>query len=243
MTQPPPRSRQFYIESGCCLACGVPYANEPELFGSDENGECFLKRQPGTPAEIIRMIEMVYAADLRCIRYGGSDPNILRRLAELGESEVCDQPTPAGVGRIFRNYVTFLAPPEVTAQTIIHDLRASLDAGDARLEAFWQEATGRSLAEMDGPKRTMTEVVQRSNELGFTYGWGDGEGRDIWVGPGEPESGRWLLRHSSIEREGSMGLTFRLDRWLREEQQFASIRWQTADAWRSGSGVWSEAPY
>ena len=40
----------FYVEDGCCTACGVPEAMAPKLFAWDGNSHCFVKRQPVTPA-------------------------------------------------------------------------------------------------------------------------------------------------------------------------------------------------
>ncbi len=71
----------FYT-TGECLACGAPEAAAPELLATlnDENWDTYFVRQPCTPTEI----EHACAALLSCctdsIRYGGNDPDIIRRL-------------------------------------------------------------------------------------------------------------------------------------------------------------------
>ena len=86
----------FYVESECCTLCGVPFVTAPSLFGqiphADGYGECYVKKQPTSPSELDAMIETIAAAELRCIRYAGSDLTIRRRLADIGEGDVCDQP-------------------------------------------------------------------------------------------------------------------------------------------------------
>lgn len=82
----------FYVEDGCCTSCGVPHMIAPELFSEIEQDHCFVKRQPETVVETDAMLEVIAVADLQCVRYGGSDPTIRRRLAEAGEAEQCDLP-------------------------------------------------------------------------------------------------------------------------------------------------------
>jgi len=84
----------FYVEDGCCTMCGVPFVAAPELFGiwHDYRGyeHCYVTRQPTDPDEMEKMIETIARADLRCIRYRGHDPAILKRLIQIGEREICD---------------------------------------------------------------------------------------------------------------------------------------------------------
>lgn len=82
----------FHVADGCCTSCGVPQMIAPELFSEIEQDHCFVKRQPETVVETEAMLQVIAAQDLRCIRYGGSDPTIIRRLAEEGEAEQCDLP-------------------------------------------------------------------------------------------------------------------------------------------------------
>src|SRR4051794_1324807 len=74
-------SGPFYT-CGRCLACGAPELEAPQLLAKldDVNRITHFVRQPATPEEIehaCRAIEVCCVGDLR---YGGDDPQILRRL-------------------------------------------------------------------------------------------------------------------------------------------------------------------
>src|SRR2546426_5175715 len=99
----------FYVVDGCCTACGVPDAVAPALFAFDADGHCYVKRQPGTAEETEAALHVVRTQELGCIRYRGTDPVILRRLAEAGEAAQCDVALPKGIRPVLRNHVTFTA--------------------------------------------------------------------------------------------------------------------------------------
>jgi len=81
----------FYVVDGCCTLCGVPeYA--PALFELDVAHErhCWVKRQPATATELDQMLEVIAMADLGCIRYGGTDLDIIERLKAINEADTVD---------------------------------------------------------------------------------------------------------------------------------------------------------
>ena len=82
----------FYVTNGCCTMCGVPEKVAPDLIGGSahEGEHCYWKKQPETPDEIDRAIEVLARQELGCHRYAGLDPKILNRIAP----EDCDYPTP-----------------------------------------------------------------------------------------------------------------------------------------------------
>lgn len=84
----------FYVEEGCCTMCEVPFAEAPDLFGTvqDPKGylHCFVRRQPETGAELDQMVRAIRCAELKCIRYRGTDRLIQLRLVGEGEGEICD---------------------------------------------------------------------------------------------------------------------------------------------------------
>lgn len=85
----------FYVEDGCCTMCEMPFAVAPELFGSCQDSmgtpHCYVKRQPGSPAELDRMVSAIRHAELQCIRYRGSDRLVQVRLVEADEGMICDE--------------------------------------------------------------------------------------------------------------------------------------------------------
>ena len=91
----------FYVLYECCVACDVPLTQVPDLMAmhqSDDPDEfayhCYFKRQPKTDAELQRAINAIHVQDLGCIRYGGSDSDVLSRLHDLDLDEDCDELEP-----------------------------------------------------------------------------------------------------------------------------------------------------
>src|SRR5262245_49893930 len=76
----------FYVEKDSCLLCRTPEAEAPDLIqlrwdgsDSDLNG-CYFKKQPETPEELARAIEAMGLACCGAYRYGGYEPDVIRRL-------------------------------------------------------------------------------------------------------------------------------------------------------------------
>jgi len=78
--------------------CQVPILEAPELFAEEisatQGDHCYVKRQPNTPEETARMLNVIRCAELECVRYRGTDPQIQVRLIELDCGTVCDHPLP-----------------------------------------------------------------------------------------------------------------------------------------------------
>lgn len=77
-------SGPFFTEKDCCISCGAPEAEAPELMAFDEErGSCYFRRQPETREEIERACQAVWASCCEAVQYDGDDPTILARLHEL----------------------------------------------------------------------------------------------------------------------------------------------------------------
>lgn len=93
----------FYVVNGECLSCGVPHVLAPDLFGWEQTddgepyGHCVWKKQPQTPDEIDRAIEVIHASEAGCHRYAGSDPSVGFRVG----GEYCDHPSLAVARPVF----------------------------------------------------------------------------------------------------------------------------------------------
>jgi len=72
----------FYVQNECCTACGVPQAIAPDLVGwtNEKYRQCYWIKQPETPGEIERAVEILHAQELGCHRYSGTDPLLLAKL-------------------------------------------------------------------------------------------------------------------------------------------------------------------
>jgi ferredoxin len=119
--------RPFYVDADCCTACGVPQATAPDLFDSDPDSHCFVKRQPANGHEVDMMLLTMIRSELGCIRYGGGDTQIVRRLAEQGEEGLSDTDPEETIQRVYRDHVALrhLKAP-VTAELLMNSFMAYL---------------------------------------------------------------------------------------------------------------------
>jgi len=85
----------FYT-TGDCLACDAPEHEAPDLLAPliGCNYDTFFVRQPSTPDEVERACRALDVCCVAALRYGGSDPNIIRRLGN--EPVYCDRLLPGG---------------------------------------------------------------------------------------------------------------------------------------------------
>jgi hypothetical protein len=84
-------SGPFYVEDGCCLASCIAVAEAPDLLELDiASSHCYFKRQPLTTVEVNDALRAIMVAEVRCIRYEGHNPYILRKIAQMHEQEVSD---------------------------------------------------------------------------------------------------------------------------------------------------------
>lgn len=227
----------FYVEGGCCLQCMAPHAEAPVMMGFDEKeGHCYVRQQPKTEEEIYQAICAVWASDVGCLRYAGSDREILRRLAEAGCARYCNQPVPEDAKPTLRNHVTFEAKSVEAEQAEV--TKALLVSIAASLRA---SILGRNSSYNSYAHTTVTPVREAGDAVTFAYSWGYDQ-HELTVTLGEPDTNRVLISHSPTIKPGSYSVSLRLDDWLRSEGRFASIRWYTAQAWQRSRSTWQETP-
>lgn len=208
----------FYVEDGCCTLCGVPQSMAPALFAEDGQEHCYVRRQPNGEAETDAMLRVIATQELGCIRYGGSDHAILRRLVESGEGDQCDRPAPRGVAPIRRDHVRFGAKARSsrwTAREILERMIAF--QGNAR----WRTT---SLHESSGTSASVS------------VSWFEDNYHRIEAFASD-ESSDWIIRHHGPPR-----LSDSIHEWLVQDPAFESIRWQTREQSES-DGAWSKTPW
>lgn len=85
----------FYT-TGDCLACDAPEQEAPDLLAplNGDNHDTYFVRQPKTTREIERACRAIEVCCVVALRYGGTDPNIIRRLGN--EPDYCDNLLPGG---------------------------------------------------------------------------------------------------------------------------------------------------
>jgi predicted RNase H-like HicB family nuclease len=88
--QPKSAPGDFYVESGCCTACGVPQHVAPDLVGwtVEPFVSCYWKKQPETKEEFEQAFKIFDGQELGCHHYRGHDPDIQLRVG----TEQCDYP-------------------------------------------------------------------------------------------------------------------------------------------------------
>lgn len=204
----PPRKRYalnvvgpFYVEDGCCTSCGVPQSIAPALFTENEHEHCYVRSQPGDEAETDAMLRVIATQEFGCIRYGGSDPAILRRLVEGGGSDQCDQPAPRGVVPIRRDHVKFAAKPRATPWTARELLERMVD-----FHARW---------------RTTSLHEASSSSASVSVSWFEDNYHRIDAFA-SMEHGVWTVCHHGPPR-----LSDSIHDWLVQDAAFESVRWQT----------------
>lgn len=77
----------LFYTTGQCLACTMPESEAPSLLAplNDENSDTYFIRQPETAEEIEAACRAALVCCVSSIRYGGRDPNVIRRLGNREE--------------------------------------------------------------------------------------------------------------------------------------------------------------
>lgn len=122
----------FYIEPNCCLRCGVLEAEAPEFFRMDDHG-CHVVRDPLSAAETNTMVSAMWLSEVDCVRYRGTDQQLLQRLGEAGLASLADDERAARFVYKLRDHVFFRAPHLPTAADAAHSFRQHLSAEPRRL--------------------------------------------------------------------------------------------------------------
>jgi hypothetical protein len=210
----------FYVEDGCCVACGVPEAVAPELFAWDGNGHCFVKRQPITPAETDQALHVVAHAELSCIRYRGLDPEVFARFAELGEPELCDFGARLDLKPILRDHVVF--------DDLLKVASRPLDLARPFRDYL--------LAKPDNRYR-VTEISSTPELASLDVAWFENNFHRVVFGRGTDAPQSWLVRHY-----GNRGVSSLVQEWLVADGRFSDVRWHTEQSW-TGTGNWRRTPW
>jgi hypothetical protein len=220
-------SGPFYVLNGCCTACDVPVSEAPDLFTYDEANHCYVKRQPCTKDEVDRTLRAAWAAELECIRYRGSDPEILRRFAEFGAPHLCDVPPPPDVRPLIRDLVTFDTDlpghARLSAVDLAQAYRDYLLGLDRRREGLDARFRYRVMP-----------VVGDPATASLTYSWFEDDRHTVEFRVVRGPAGRWLIRHFSAGRAGARGVSNQLDDWLKGAGAFCRISWYSAEEWAAG---------
>ena len=221
-------SGDFYVEDGCCITCMVPEVHAPDLMSFDEdNAHCFVSKQPTNENEIYQAIKAIWAAEVGCIRYGGRDSEILRRLAEVGVPERCDeQETIQQIKPLLRNYVSFEC---------------------SEIKSVWELAQqAKDYILNQNTEYTHYKVSKiRTDKSGitFSFSWFENNYHSVWFNRIESINVWYIFHSPEYEELGSRAISLHFDEWLRSDKKFTQIGWFTGKTWNKSLAEWQSTPF
>jgi hypothetical protein len=216
----------FYVEDGCCITCLVPEFYAPTLMGFDEtDSHCFVAKQPTNENEVYQVIKATWAAEVQCIRYGGQNPQILRRLAEAELADCCDQKhLIQQIKPLLRNHTTFEYP----------EIQSELEIANQFREYVLMQST-------EYLHYKASKITSNKSGVTFAFSWYEENYYSVWFNRIQLLN-TWHIFHSpNDEKIGSRGISVTIDEWLRSNKTVANIKWYTDTAWNK-SFEWQETP-
>jgi hypothetical protein len=197
-----------------------------------DDGGCYFHKQPATPDEVNDAIRAMLVSCIEVYRYGGDDPTIRRRLAELGYSHLCDEPL-EGHPVVLRNHVRFALPEGGEATDVATRVLSWL-------EAYWKD--GRCKKPVTGNADTAVFEYTHSEKYGTARRYTLQRLRTPSAAPATayrtPSAVHaWIL----AEEEGGGFPSEVLHRVL-QRNGAVGIRWFSREEWTAGADG-AELPY
>jgi hypothetical protein len=217
----------FYVEDQACITCGAPEVEAPSLvcFSEGESTHCYFRKQPETMDEVEQAIRAMWASCVRALRYGGNDPGILRRLAELGLTEQCDHPLAEKIEEKLLDHVLF-----EWAEDCADTPRKSLEAVRQIL--------------VKGPGRLSGPLVAAADGGEFSYRWIEGTpGVGIVARPVAKSPGSIVLEIRDPAVISIRGVARSVYDALRAIPLVRSMRWLTREEWEQGQTSGRPSPF
>jgi hypothetical protein len=207
----------FYVEDGCCLTCGVPVDIAPDIFEYEEHS-CYVKKQPITPDELERTLEVMNNQEVDCIHYKGTDREIVRRLVESGEGNNCD----SRLREFFQEKVRDVARvtfPSNSAAVFIDALAAK-----ARIEKGYGSKSAYQFK----------QVVVEGDSASIAVSWYNETFHTLVVTRQEADT--FVLQLKAAMRLADHGFSRLIHRWLLTLPDASAILWMTEEEFRTGGG-------
>ena len=208
----------FYVAADQCISCGAPEAEAPGLIRFDDvHQSCFFYRQPVDVESTYRAVSAVAVCCAGALRYGGSDPDILRRLARLRLVNQCDVQAP------------MRRSGPLTVVTFADGAHANRNDG-AMLVATRVAGALSTIApfiRVSAPRRRLWRVG-----ASFGYTWSSTvPGHNVAVRRADDGPGRWCI---AITRRGAPlpgHAGANIDDALRALPEVSDRRWYSAADW------------
>ena len=210
----------FYVQDGCCTACGVPESIAPEHFAWDGENQCFVRLQPRTEVEVGRVLSAMQSAEMQCIRYRGTDLEVMRRIADMGEPELCDL-APPELKPVRRDHVTFDTPPDAAVGTV--------DALAAGFRKF--------ILETRGGRIRVQPAASSVGEAALALAWFEDHFHTVLFLRNHTRDGTWLIRHPP-----NFGIADMVNDWLSDALHASNVRWYSEESF-TGDRTWRSTPW
>lgn len=207
----------FYVAKDQCITCMAPEAEAPSLMAFDEErSSCYFRRQPESPDETYRAMRACWVSCCGAVRYGGSDPDVIARLANIGLASQIDLPVKEPVHRVVRDRATFEYDATASPKELAADLGAELVA------AF--------------PHGTVSETVGGDEWASFVWSWAEsipGARMALEVRRLAGVGDQWMVRLTEPEHVAAPSIGTSVDDALRATGRAQNLRWHTLAEWES----------
>lgn len=209
----------FYVEEGCCITCGVPMEEAPEVFAwanDPESNHCVVAHQPRSARSIDRTLNAMWSSEVDCIRYRGADHDIVRRIVEMGNRDLCDQDIAIDAEPLIRDHVCF-SVTDASAFTTAKQLAQS----------FLHYFTGRSDRNRG---QLVRRLLPRGAQVSVRISWFNDI--DHSVAFERISDGQWHIVAKPSDPNVRMGLSRLVEKWMETDMRFQNIRWFSEAQWR-----------
>lgn len=210
----------FYVEDGCCIACGVPLNEAPDVFdwaGEPDRSHCVVVRQPLTTAAVNRTLNAMHAAEVDCIRYRGVDAEITRRIVEMGSRDQCDRE------------IGIDAVPTVRCHARVRFTSGSVESAKALAEQFLSDVIDEGSRFKGRVRAGMIKDRRASAHLAWF--------QDVYheiVFEKTVEQDWHILTKPAISAAG-IGLSRIVERWLAAKPDLYAVEWFSEAQWRASA--------
>jgi len=196
----------------------------------DERGHCFFVRQPSKEDETNAAIRAVWASCCGAVRYGGEDPQILTRFAEINLSAQCDHQLSRVVRPVVRNCVSF---------------EYEQDPGEHRRVSL-RRIVELLADSMSKPRYDDVRISMKGSNVGsLRVRWGNSVsagGYSVNIVVICEATGRWLIRISENEVAHTT-FAILVDQIIQQKSQIKSIQWFSEGELNGPRDRWWIHPY
>ena len=216
----------FYVARDQCITCMAPEAEAPSLMAFDEErSSCYFRRQPETADETYRAIRAVWVSCCGAVRYGGTDPAVVRRLVNLGLEGQVDEPAEVPRRRVVRDRATFRYVERTSAREL------AAEVGRRMRAAF-------SYGTVSDP-----EVAPDWASIVWTWAPGHpGATMKLVFRAAADDAGHWVVYLGDPSHPGAPSVATSVDDALRATERVDDVRWYTPDEWDGARHTWSPLP-